>query len=807
MKSEDAEKKPRRISAWLASRLDATLLSRPGLTLGLAFLVAAVAAWIASGITFDGSFMALLPEGDPDVTECNALTREAGGSAEMVVALAGQKRLAFARRLVERLRSRPYVRDAEVAYPVEFFIKRRLWLLPLGDLSRLRDSLRQEIAKAKARANPLYVDLEDDDEATAPTWDALDRGKAREALAALPPKVHVTADGRYLLVRVRPVGGFSDMARGATILAQVRSDIRALDPKGHGITLRLAGALPMNQEQDAQMNRDLRVAGSAALVLIMLLVTLAIRRLRALLILGLPLILGVLVTLALTRLLYGRLNLVSGFLISTLFGLGIDFGVHLYLRYLEELKRGAKLREALRQSMAETLAGCTTAAGTTAAAFFAMAISDFRGFREYGLIAGAGVIFTLAATYFVLPPLALLLDRRHPPRTQEALPRSPRRLSRGLAWVMVSTSLLALGASLYLGAAVRWRSDFDKLRGQSDIVSFSHQVEEDLGGVLAPALLWVKSIDEARRVGLFLDPLEKNASSQFRRHLSLADMLPRHAQAKQEVMRDLRHLLSQALQGDLEPADRKEVQKALALAEIPPWTLARVPKVFVRPFETRSGQGQFVMVWPRSYMATDKEVMTWAAALHRLRRDLAAQGIALRLLDENLVAARVLRTMRAQTPQVLAMAALAVILVLVLDFRRLRPVILVSGALAVGLAWTVGIMGAFDIDLNVFNQAVLPTILGMGLDNAIHIQHRYDAEGPGSISRVVATTGLAALLAAATTAIGFGTTLLSHHLGIRSMGELALAGFTSAFVACSVLLPAFLRLLERRGPKDEMRVA
>ena len=122
----------------------------------------------------------------------------------------------------------------------------------------------------------------------------------------------------------------------------------------------------------------------------------------------------------------------------------------------------------------------------------------------------------------------------------------------------------------------------------------------------------------------------------------------------------------------------------------------------------------------------------------------------------------------------------------------------VAGSLAVGLTWTLGLLVLWHVDLNVFNQAVLATVVGVGVDNAVHIYHRYLREGTAGLPAVFATTGVAALLASVTTTIGFGTAVTAHHLGIRSFGWFAIAALTSAFVAATVLLPALLMLLRRR---------
>jgi predicted RND superfamily exporter protein len=506
----------------------------------------------------------------------------------------------------------------------------------------------------------------------------------------------------------------------------------------------------------------------------------------------------VLTTLALTTLLVGQLNLVSGFLVSALFGMGIDFAIHLYFRYLWQLDAGLTPAAAMRDAVVETLPPSATAALTTAGAFFAMALASFRGFREYGLIAGAGVLVTLATTFAVLPALALWLSRKPRRATRARAPRPPRRW---LLWCIAGAS-----AGLFVLAAlhaprVRWHNDFRRLRGSSETARFSLEVGEVLGGDLSPAAIYVENAAQARQVADDLARREREPGSPLRAHLALTQMVPRDVAAKQAIVERLRRRLEAVRARRLAPADRRRVDELLALTRAAPWTIEQVPEVFRRPLSTIDGRGQLVAVWPRHHTDVDAEIIAWAEVLERIRRELRARGIPAAILDENRVSARVLSEMRRDVPLVLAAAAGAVLLLLALHFRRVRHVAVVAGSAAVGLTWTFGLLALWRIDLNVFNQAVLATLVGVGVDNAVHIYHRYLRDGAAALPGVFATTGVAALLSSVTTAIGFGTAVSAHHLGIRSFGALAIVGLSSVFVATTVLLPSLLLLL-RESSRD-----
>lgn len=773
------------------------VLARPWVTLLSALGLGVVAVYLASNLKFDTRFSALLPEDTPELIEVTKLQEKAGGTMELIIAVGGgdsKKKLRFARAVVKELKTKPWIRRADAEFPVDFFLDRRLLLLSEQTLRELRRAIDEEIERAKARANPLYIDLEDDEDKLKP-WAEVDR---RESLSKgdLLKRTYATPDGKYLFIRVIPLGTSYDMSAGKALLGKIKATVAAVGPQKHGVRVRYAGGLEINQEQHNRMMEDLKRASLIALGLILLLMTLHVRRLSAPFVLVVPLVIGVATTLAITAVTIGQLNLVSGFLVSALFGLGIDFEIHLYLRYLEKLERKQDRLAAMHQAIVKTMPACLTAGATTSAAFFAMAISDFRGYREYGLIAGMGVLVTLAVTFFALPPLALLIDRRGKPHRPTSRLRV---LSRGLAWPVVATCTVVFILALWAAPRVRWHNDFSKLRGVSDKVDFSKYVGDQIGGDFSPAAIHVENLEQARKVEAYLKPLSKNPKSWIKHYVSLATMVPSDLERKLPIVRKIEQSLRDVLENrELERADRERIEDALELTRVKPWGVADIPKVFRDQFLAVDNDGQFIIVWPRYHTDIDRDVVAWAGVLNRIRTALRERGIPAGVIEENIVAARVLIQMRADAPYVLTAAAVVVLLFLVLDFRTPKLITMVGGTLAVGITWMLGVMYLWNIDINVFNQAVLATIIGVGIDNVVHIQHRYIEEGPGSIMKVVSTTGSAAFLASATTAIGFGAAVSARHLGIQSLGWLSIVGLSCTFVASTIFFPAVLRLLEGR---------
>ena len=135
---------------------------------------------------------------------------------------------------------------------------------------------------------------------------------------------------------------------------------------------------------------------------------------------------------------------------------------------------------------------------------------------------------------------------------------------------------------------------------------------------------------------------------------------------------------------------------------------------------------------------------------------------------------------------------LAMLLVLLVDFGKLRHTLLALLPLLAGLIVTLGVMALCGIALNPANMIAFPLILGVGADNGVHVMHDYRERPRGKRYRLGRATGRGILVAALTTVLGFGTLSLASHRGLASLGMALTLGVTCCMLTALVLLPAFL---------------
>ncbi|MEK6656637.1 MAG: MMPL family transporter, partial [Nitrospirota bacterium] len=147
-----------------------------------------------------------------------------------------------------------------------------------------------------------------------------------------------------------------------------------------------------------------------------------------------------------------------------------------------------------------------------------------------------------------------------------------------------------------------------------------------------------------------------------------------------------------------------------------------------------------------------------------------------------------------ETVWVTLLAYSAVFVLVLLDFRSLKRTIIALMPHIIGIIWMMGVMEVLGMKLNYMNIAIVPLIVGMGIDNGVHIIHRHLEDGGKNIPNTIFHTGRAVVMCTATTMAGFGSLVFSRYGGLSSMGAVANIGMITSLIAAIIVLPALLKI-------------
>ncbi len=726
------------------------------------------------------SYAAMLPDDAPEVRDATVGAQELESTQELTVAASGdlEQRQAFAKASAGPLEDLPGIVAVDLEWPTDFFEENWLLLLDPQTQQEVITEIVDELQWERRRRNPLYADLGVDDD--VPPL----RERLEEHLPDVGDAWETTADGEYLLLSLQPrIDVDTPIEVFQEIVTDVDEALAALAPD-FDVEYRLSGHMVLATEEYESLRGDLGRATGLAFVLVLLLLTAATRRPAIIIGCGVPLVVGLVFTLAATELFLGRLNMVSAFMLPALLGLGVDFGIHLHNAYDVRL-RSAPPKVAIKGAVREIFPACLAAACTTAAGFSALLLCDFDGISEYGFIAGVGILFMLLATFLIAPIITprIWTTAGRPRRGRESFSKRPF----FFAFVGIGFLLFAL-----IGLpSTSFENDFRHLRGDLPTASFHQYLMDDAGRPFDPTLLIVDTGEEAKKVAEIARQerfTSSMKSTDIGTVIALSDFLPTSS-SDSEAMGDLRRMLDRF--GDDEP-DLVELRRAAAAAE---WEAADLPDQIRRRLVTNSDRG-VIALYSRRELGSDVEFARWQEHLQLIADEATDHDVDVTVVDKWAVVHRMLTLIRDAFWPMVGLAVALVLLTTALLLGNRRRCLFVVMSITVGTAAMAGALGWMNLPLNLFSIVVLPSIFGIGVDNAIQLMAGFSED---DFSHVMVTRWQACLISTATTAVGFGALIIADHQGVASLGQTALIGLFAVFVATSVVLPALMAITTGAG--------
>jgi predicted RND superfamily exporter protein len=777
--------------------------------LGIAVLAALAAAALASQLAVEGDFSYLLPPSELSVKHLRALEARTRVPSTFMVGVESDDpalRERTAQALYRRLQRIDPEFVARVTYD-EGAARRFVWdnrflFVPLTELRSARDALKQKIAEA----NPLSLKLEDEP-VSDPESDRISSLRARleEAEAAIKGTGMVSSDHRLQLILVRAGFSAEDGTRGRELLKLLAEAEDATRREfGPGVTIGMTGDVITTLAEHRALLNGMLVSTLFTVTLVMLALLLFYRSSLAVGALLWSLAVGALLTFGFTKLTVGHLNLASAFLSSIVIGNGINFGIVLLARYLEELRGGREGVEAIAAAMAGTAPGTLAAALAAATAYGSLAVTQFRGFRDFGIIGGVGMLLCWITAYTVFPAALAALEQRRKMRVRPELrvgtflarivPHRPRTVAIG--------SLVCLAV---LGAAtVRFlttdplESDLGNLRSRSsDITQASawmRKFDKAFGhGISGGFILAVPRRADAAAVAAKLRQVDegKSADQRLFSHIStLDDLLPDEQAAKLKVLADIRRLIDR-VSPKLSPHDRQKLTELRPPDTLRPLADGDVPEELAWPYIERDGRrGQLILA------NTGLGVDMWNTHdLQRFVSTVRSLGFSPEVIvgGSAFVNTDMLVAMERDGPRATLVAAIGSVLVVLLLVGRGRHGAVTLFCATLGTlammtgAWLLG------IKINFLDFVALPITIGIGVDYAVNIAARArQTTEPHAGRRALATTGGAIILCSYTTIVGYASLLFSQNQGIHTFGLSAMLGEVTCLAAALVVAPALL---------------
>ena len=662
---------------------------------------------------------------------------------------------------------------------------------------------------------------------------------------------------RRVLV-VHPILDFKNVfsaARPMEMIHQIADELD-LGPEA-GVVVRITGNPALNYEEMVGFIWEIGIGGIFCFFVVAVVLYFALRSVPIVIACLVSLLTGLIWTGAFAAITIGHLNIVSMSFAVLFIGLGVDFGIHLGMRYGDLLQQGHSHEEAMRGSAESVGSSLLICAMTTAVGFFVFVPTQYLGIAELGLIAGGGMFILLFQTMTLFPAMLTSVMHVSPQSVANTsfrfqhpwwapLERIPGRVAvfGGLA------GLISLAAFPYL----RFDPNVINMRNPAAV---SVQAFEDLLAQAGTSSPWfinsvAPNLEIAReRADQFaaLDEVEQT--------IILSDYIPEDQEEKLEILSDIAFMLETPGGGDETDSKPFSVEMQVAAirdlhsflsTEFPdeqsPLTKSmRILNERLEVFLARVEQDES----PDDALASLDDILlsNLPDQIARLHKSLNTTGITMKDLPYDLVKrmltedghARIqvfpaetmqteasftrfvnavltidpkaagvavnlvgfAKAIRDSFRQALISAILVIWALLWLLWRRPAPILLATAPLLLSSLLICAMLAVLDMPFQFANVIVIPLLLGIGIDSGIHLVHRSENLKDDADELMGTTTARAVFYSALTTTVAFGTLAFSGHNGLSSLGILLTGGMVLTVFTNLVILPALLKLRRLRS--------
>ena len=773
------------------------------LILIIALILSGLGLHLSLKLPLQSDLAALLPENFESVKELRRTSDKVGGFETLEILVQGENFEAikrYAALLVDEIKKSSMVSFIAFERDVDFYERHALLYIDYDELVEIRDRIQDRKEKTTLEYNPFFVDLEEEEDEEVEELSFEDFEEKYQVTDS--QRFLISEDKSILVIKIFPESSTRNIDFARRFYREIRSRVESLPPEEFepSLFVEYGGNFKNKIDEYEVLLRDVRSTAVIGLSAVFLLIMLYFRRWFVGFFIGIPLAMSLLWTFGLAYLVIGELNTMTVFLFVVLFGMGIDFGIHMFSRYSEERKHGAGVKPALNTTIQKTGRALATTAVTTSIAFFSLMLADFKGFFEFGFIAGTGILFSFLAMALVSPAFIIVFEKlglvkSRPPRAEK--PGEPsRRLPLAKTFLIAGIGLAVLAAVVL--PQMEFEYDFSNLRAN---IPTSQAVKDKLTPINkesnSPAVVLADNeADLLALEQLIQAKIQNDPTPTIDKFRSIYTMLPSRQEEKLALISEIKELVDENLLEQLSQEERERAEELLSYTDVSKVEVKDLPVEVKRLFRGKDGTtGEFAYIYAKVRLANAHNSFAFSEDVRNLR---IPSGKVFNATNSSIIFADMLTMMLREGKRAIAITFFSVFLLVLLDLRSFKQALLVLTPLILGILWLTLVMFLFKIKLNFFNMIIIPTIIGIGIDNGVHIYHRYKQEGPGSVLKVLRYTGMAVIISSLTTMVGFSGLIFAYHAGLNAIGELAILGISLTLVAALVILPAIFQLLETR---------
>lgn len=758
-------------------------------------------------ITIDTNLIKLLPKDNPTAVKTKELQDKVGDGGQFIVLLESNdhnKLVQAVEFTAQKLKALSEVRDVQYKYPVDFIKKYKYLLIPNDYLNELYDSLLQ----AEAKANPFSDNLIDDNQSNKPakqTHGAVENKQDMQILLQQYlnlPEYHQSQDGTIMGILIPTKDGISSLGKIKALYEKIHTITDETSQK-FGVWSGISGNHRNKLVDYDNITNDLNVATIFSFVCILLILINSFRSFWPIVVVIYPLVLGLLWSFAIVPITFGSLNLITSFLAIILYGLGIDFPIHLIKRFQIEAKKYS-VRTAMIIAFQDTGLSVIVSALTTAAGFIIVIFSKFRGFFEYGILSSAAIIMILIAMYVALPPAIYLIWRHGGLKKLRMANKKVFLPNKAITFALLFLTVIGL---IFTAKDLKFdyylsNTDFNR-SSYSELNKINEKKDKVYSASMSPAAIYAASnLEQLDSINSVLHTAKAVKGSLINRVRSIRDFAPNDKEfaERMQILNDMKDLVQGSWVDELKDTTLKALIKDFITWNIPNKapTINELPPLIANNLMGNRNSGYYLStVYPTEERKDGKVAIAFSKELNSLKIPNGVKGP----VGETMIFADVLNVVLSEAWWIVLFGQLLVFLVVIVIQRNWLQSLVMFIPLVAGLCMTFGIFAIFGLKITFFNVVCIPALMGMGVDGGIHYVNRYIYRNRNL--QVVQNELFEPLYSAFLTVVfGYGGMIFSSHSGLKSMGILSSLGMLLIMIGNLVLLPGLLRYFSRKHKNE-----
>jgi predicted RND superfamily exporter protein len=801
--------------------------------IAITVMLAAGGFFTARVLSLDTNIKNLLPAQSETVQNLDFIEKKVGSNYDFRLVIEGgsfKQKLEAAEAFSSRLdKQDDLIKSVSYKTGKGFLEKGKFQILPIPLIDALFDELDELSKKESDSLDPFGLEKKLDEGKKKEQKEA-SKAKAKSAWGILSQidgmnPYQQTKDEKFLGMLVRPYMEGLNIEKNRALHNQFNQIIADFDfTRFHpDMKTHVFGSIPYQIAKYDQIMADVSF-GVLIACLIIFIVVFYFRSLSSLIVILPPLLTGIGSGLALVSFFEQKLNIMSAFLGLVIFGLGIEFGIHLWSRMLEQLhekkKSGAAVNKAVLLSCLEET-WHTTGRATLASLFALMSgfgiltLSSLKGFSQFGFIAMTLVAMTGLCFLLLMPSWILLLNQIQkkqkwrlplPKVFMHSMELKGISFHKGSHLMRLFSGILFVASLIICAVALNFDYQFD-----DGSVPYKIGVTKEIREEIFPERIWPAAVavfksesDSAQFIDYYWQ--EKNKFPSIPLITGLSTFLPADQEKRIFLLQDLAAELEPSI---IKKAEDKNLREAMLELKEKADTLAPIKEEDIVPhmlksFEANDGSGDFLV-----YLFDDKENPDDRKAIafsEEAKTILKNSRISGHLGGSQMVFGDIIQRVISEGPWLIFGMFMLVMLICWFDFRRVWDVLLTVAPVVMGVSLTGMVIVLAGGKINFFNLIAFISLGAAVVDNSLHMYHRFvQANKNGEkniIQGVIYTVAPPVLVCTLTSICGYGGMLAADHSGIHSLGFVAAVGLICCFISTVIFFPAWLEwALVRREAK------